>query len=205
MRNARWMFGVSVSILGALVLAAGCRGAAPPPEPPAPAEPTYTTTATIKDLMISVIDGAADDVWLSVSTVSSPQGTVETRPQNDADWAKVRRGALMLAEASNLLMIPGRKVARPGEKSETPGVELEPEEMDALIAKDRASWNKRADDLHKAALQVLAAVDEKNADKVFDIGATIELACENCHTQYWYPNEKLPERVIGPGPGEPAP
>jgi hypothetical protein len=187
------MFGASVLILGIVVLAAGCRGSAPSPDEQAAAQPPYTTSATIKDLMLSMIDTAADDVWLSVSTVSSATGIVETAPKNDEDWSKIRRGAITLAEAANLLMIPGRKVARPGEKSETPGVELEPEEMDVLIAKDRASWNQRALDLHKAALEVLAAVDEKNADKVFEVGERIEMACENCHSQYWYPNEKIPE------------
>ena len=91
-----------------------------------------------------------------------------------------------------MLMIPGRRVARPGEKSETPGVELEPEEMDALIAKDPAAFHKRAADLRTAALEVLDAVDKKDADKVFAIGEHIERACENCHTHYWYPNEKIP-------------
>jgi hypothetical protein len=187
------MFGASVLILGIVVVAAGCRGSAPPPDDQAVAQPPYTTSATIKDLMLSMIDTAADDVWLSVSTVSTATGTVETAPKNDEDWNKIRRGAITLAEAANLLMIPGRKVARPGEKSETPGVELEPEEMDVLIAKDRASWNQRALDLHKAALEVLAAVDERNADKVFEVGERIEIACENCHSQYWYPNEQIPD------------
>jgi hypothetical protein len=157
--------------------------------------PPYAPTAIIKDIMLSIIDGAADDVWLSVSTVHTEKGTIETAPRNDEDWFKVRSGALTLAEGANLLMMPGRRVARPGEKSETPGVELEPEEMDVLIAKDRASWNQRALDLHKAALEILEAVDARNPEKVFEIGERIELACENCHSQYWYPGEKRPEEL----------
>ena len=98
----------------------------------------------------------------------------------------------MLMEAANLLMIPGRRVARPGEKSETPGVELEPEEMDALIAKDRPAWNARAKRLHDSAAEVLKAIDAKDSNKVFELGEEIEEACENCHKQYWYPNEVIP-------------
>jgi hypothetical protein len=150
-------------------------------------------TATIKDLMLSVIDGAADVVWLSVTTVVDEKGMLETKPITDEDWTKVRHGAITLMEAANLLMIPGRRVARPGEKSETPGVELEPEEMDALIAKDRAAWNARAKALHDVVEQVVKAVDAKDAEKVFELGEQIELACEGCHKQYWYPNEVIPE------------
>ena len=36
-------------------------------------------------------------------------------------------------------------------------------------------------------------MDKKDADKVFAIGEHIERACENCHSHYWYPNEKIPE------------
>ena len=170
------------------VLVAACRNPATPP--------AYEATATVKDLMLSIIDTNADVVWNSVSSVSNEAGIHETRPQTEEDWTKVRYGALALAEAANLLMVPGRRVARPGEKSETPGVELEPEEMDALIAKDPNAFHARASALREAARDVIKAVDARDPDKVFEIGEHIERACENCHTQYWYPNEKIPPVVI---------
>jgi len=159
---------------------------------PLPPQPEYAPTATIKDLMVSIVDPSADTVWLSVTTVQTVEGTVETVPKDDEEWRKVRQGAIALTEAANLLMMPGRHVAGPGEKSETPGVELEPLEMETLIEKDRASWNRRAKGLHDAGLEVLQAIDAKDAQKVFEIGEHIERACENCHSQYWYPNEKIP-------------
>ena len=64
--------------------------------------------------------------------------------------------------------------------------------MGALIAKDRTAWNTRALKLREAGLAIVQAVDAKNADKVFELGADVEDACESCHRQYWYPNEKLP-------------
>jgi len=154
--------------------------------------PEYTPSATIKDLMQAIVDPSADDVWLSVTTVMSGTGTVETVPKTDEDWAKVRHGAIRLLEASNLLIVPGRHVARPGEKSEAPGVELEPSEMEALILKDIPGWRARAKALHEAGLEALKAADARNPEKVFEVGEQIEEACENCHRNYWYPNEKIP-------------
>jgi hypothetical protein len=142
--------------------------------------------------MLSIVDPNADVVWLSVTTVQSAKGTEENAPKTDEDWAKVRHGAITLIEAANLLMIPGRHVARPHEKSETPGVELEPAEMEVLIQKDPAAWRMRAKALHEAGVAVLQAIDNKDAAKVFELGEQIEMACENCHKQYWYPNEKIP-------------
>jgi cytochrome c556 len=189
MRTHPSVLGVFIFIL-CVAMAGACQNRESPAPPVAQTE--YIPTATIKDLMLSVIDPSADVVWLSVTTVVDDKGLVETVPKSDDDWRKVRHGAVTLMEAANLLMIPGRRVARPGEKSETPGVELEPEEMDALIAKDRAAWNARATRLHDAMVEVIQAIDAKDGDKVFELGEKIEEACENCHKQYWYPNEVIP-------------
>lgn len=178
------------TLMALLVLTAvGCQAAQPPASP----RPDYQPTATVKDLMLAVVDPAADAVWLSVTAVQSADGLKETQPTTAEEWAKVRQGAITLTEAANLLMMPGRHVAAPGEKSETPGVELEPFEMEALIDKDRAAWNMRAVGLHDAGVAVLHAIDTRDAQKVFEVGEQIERACEGCHRQYWYPNEKIPE------------
>ena len=173
--------------------AGSCQSKQPEPAAPAVEQPPYTTTATVKDIMLHIIDPAGDMVWDSVATVIDKGGIHETVPKSDEEWFKVRSGLIMMIEGSNLLMVPGRKVARPGEKSETPGVELEPSEMDELIAKDRKAWYDRAKALHDIAQSVLDVVDKKDAQKLFDVGEDIDKACENCHRQYWYPNEQIPD------------
>ena len=183
---------VAVLLLG---VAAGCRSSEPATDADAP---HYEPAATIKDLMLSVVDPAADQVWNAVTTVQSVSGTVETVPKTEEDWLKVRHGAGTLSEAANLLIMPGRNVARAHEKSDTPGVELEPAEMQVLIDKDRASFNMRARALHEAGMAATAAADAKDAQKLFEVGEQIERACEGCHLSYWYPNEKVP-----PVPGAP--
>ena len=194
MRKSGWLLPLSATVfLGALLTVSACQSSASTPAPaPAPAQPVYAPTATIKDIMLSIVDPAAHVVWLSVTTVQSSAGTVDTAPKNEEEWKKVRQGAIALTEAANLLMMPGRHVAGPGEKSETPGVELEPSEMEELIKKDRGAWEMRATKLHEAGLAVLQAIDAKDSQKVFEVGEQIEQACENCHRQYWYPNEQIP-------------
>jgi hypothetical protein len=180
-------------VVCAAVAVGSCQSNQPAPAAPAVDQPPYTTTATVKDIMLHIIDPAGDMVWDSVATVIDKGGIHETMPKTDEDWFKVRSGLIMMIEGSNLLMIPGRKVARPGEKSETPGVELEPSEMDELIAKDRKAWYDRAKALHDIAQSVLEVVDKRDAQKLFDVGEDIDKACENCHRQYWYPNEQIPD------------
>ena len=180
-------------VVCAAVAAGSCQSNQPAPAAPAVDQPPYTTTATVKDIMLHIIDPAGDMVWDSVATVIDKGGIHETMPKSDEEWFKVRSGLIMMIEGSNLLMMPGRKVARPGEKSDTPGVELEPSEMDELIAKDRKAWYDRAKALHDTAQSVLEVVDKRDAQKLFDVGEDIDKACENCHRQYWYPNEQIPD------------
>jgi hypothetical protein len=182
-----------ILVVCAAVAAGSCQSKQPEPAAPAAVQPSYTTTATIKDIMLHLVDPAGDMVWDSVSTVIDKQGLHETIPKTDEDWFKVRNGVIMLIEASNLLMVPGRAMAKPGEKSVAPGVELEPAEMEVLVNKDREGWNRRARDLHDISVKVLAIVDKKDAQGLFDIGEDLDKACENCHRAYWYPNEKIPD------------
>lgn len=200
MRRMSLLLSASAGALLVALVAAGCGRAASEQSEAASALPPFAVDYTIKDLMLNVIDTNADVVWLSVTTVASSEGLVETRPKTDEDWARVKAAAITLAEAANLLMIPGRRVARPGEKSEVPGVELEPEEMDALIAKNQQSFYEHAKALHNAARIAAQAAENKDADKIFEIGETIELACENCHRTFWYPNEVIPQVPALPEP-----
>ena len=142
--------------------------------------------------MHSVIDPAVDVVWRSVWTLIDEVGIHEYRPRTDEEWASVRRSAITLLESANLLMMPGRPVAHPGEKSIAPGVELEPDEIAELIAADLNAWNARSIVLHEVITSVIEAIDAKDADEVFRLGEQIEAVCESCHSQYWYPGQILP-------------
>ena len=177
---------------GMLLIAAACAG--PKAEAPAKAPavtPTsaaeFRTTATIKDIMDSVVDPSADYLWDSVATIVTKKGTEERRPRTDMEWKEVRRHAIALLEATNLLIMDGRQVAKPGEKSENPGIELGPEEIKGIIDSDRASFIKFAHGLHDATMKALAAIDKKDADELSNSGETIDEACEQCHLKYWYP------------------
>ena len=142
--------------------------------------------------MENIIDPIADYVFDAVGTDTSTKGVVETKPVTDHDWARVRQGAVTLAEGTNLLKMP-RPVAPPGAKNRSGGSnapELSPEQIQAKIDRNRALWNKYADDLRDEALKVLDIVKVKNADALFEAGSQIDRACESCHLEYWYPGDK---------------
>ena len=151
--------------------------------------PQYRTTVTVKDIMDSVVDPNADFIWESVSTVSTIKGVVDKAPKTDEEWKDVRRHAIALMEATNLLQIPGRPVARPGEKADDPRVELQPEAIESLIQADRENWTKYAHGLYDATALILKAVEAKNVEAIYEAGDLIDKACETCHLKYWYPKQ----------------
>jgi hypothetical protein len=74
---------------------------------------------------------------------------------------------------------------------------LGPEEIQAEIDKDLPGWIARAKALREAVAPTLAAIEARDAQKLEQVGETIDMACENCHLEYWYPNS--------PGPPEEFP
>jgi hypothetical protein len=189
-----------------LIFVSACAGPAPSkPSAPAPssaAEPEYRPTATIKDLMDAEVDSNADWLWDAVSTEYTAKGIIDRRPKTDEDWKEVRNHAIALLEASNLLQMPGRAVAKPGEKSENPGIEEGPEEIKALMNADRATWIKYARGLYDSTKLVLDAIEKKDAEQMLDLGDQLDQACENCHMHYWYPHQFDPHpEGLPPGEG----
>jgi len=173
---------------------------------PAPAS-DYNIVATIKDIMDSAVDPSADYIWESIGTEVSAAGIVDHRPQNDEEWKEERRRAVLLVEAANLLMMPGRKVAKSGEKAENPEVELSPEEIEALINKDRPTFIRLAKEFQKTAIEQLKAVDDRNVQELLRTGGDLDTNCENCHKVYWYPNDpafKQPATSESTDKGTPA-
>jgi len=147
--------------------------------------------ATIKELMVGIVDPASDVVFESVSTTVTTAGITEKRPSTDEEWATVEHNALMMAEAMNLITAPSRVVAHPNEMDKAPSEpdapELTPKQIQERIDADRPLFGRYAASLQAAALQARDVARAKNVQALLDVGEKIDTACENCHLYYWYP------------------
>lgn len=153
----------------------------------------FKPTATVQDIMLSLIDPSADAIWNSVSTTITKAGTEDKQPYTDQEWQEIRRNAITLIEGANLLLIKGRQVAAKGVKSENPGIEEGPEEVQRLLDADWVSYVKFAHELHDSGVQALAAIDAKKPADLVAAGGRIDDACEQCHKHFWYPNQNKPK------------
>jgi hypothetical protein len=173
----------------ALLAACSPHSASIPGEIPDP--PPFRPTATLQDLMDPVIDPAADFIWGSVGTIITAAGVEDRRPHTDEQWAELRRSAIILVEASNLLVLPGRHVANKEFPSAGPGV-LSSTEIERNLASDRVRFDAFALAFREVALRELLAIDHRDVAALSDAGEALDGACEACHVASWYPHEIIP-------------
>jgi cytochrome c556 len=146
---------------------------------------------SVKELMRDMIDPASDYVFDAVKVVTTKNGTVETVPKTDEDWAKLRVGATTIAEGVYLLKVP-RPFTPAGDENNSTGpeaTELSPAQIKAKLEKDPVLWNAKIEALRNVAKEVLDIVDKKNTAELWEASYNLDQACESCHLQYWYPGD----------------
>ncbi len=144
--------------------------------------------ASIKEMMELIIDPSANAIWQAVATITDREGIHDLFPKTQAEWLDMRRAAVRIMEAGNLLMVPDREAAPSGTKSRTPGVELEPTQIEALVRKNRKSFDEFAQALRNLGVSALRASDNQNAALLLEIGDRMQPVCAGCHQTFWYPH-----------------
>jgi hypothetical protein len=141
--------------------------------------------------MRAEVDSSADGVWDAVETVTTRAGTEERQPRTPAEWTAVRYAAITLVEATNLLVIDGRRVGATDFPAEAAGA-LGSVQIQALMAAQRPAFNQFSLVLRDAGLNAIAAIDARDPAALLKAGGEIDAACEACHVTFWYPNQVIP-------------
>ena len=148
--------------------------------------------------MRDLIDPLSDNIFLSVGARVSAAGVEEWAPKTDEDWAKVRVGAVAMAEASYLLKVP-RPFAPPGDENNSKGPdapELSPAQIKEKLDRDPVLWQAKIEALRNVGRQVLDIVERRDVSALEEAAENLDHACENCHLEYWYPGQvELMKRI----------
>jgi len=188
------LIGVTALLFAASIVWSQCSKPVPRAEPSGtgPLLGDMKAVVSVKELMANMIDPLADNIFDAVWWDSGPHGIEEHRPQTEEDWEKVRIGAVSIAEGVYLLKVP-RPFAPPGDVNNSVGPdapELSPTAIRAKLDKDPVLWNAKIEALRNVALATIDAVNRKDVDALFQAGADLDVACEDCHLEYWYPGDK---------------
>jgi len=115
---------------------------------------------TVQQLMAEDVQPTAKIYWDAVQYISDESGDHDIKPETDADWAKTKAAATRLGEFAALLRTPAYTEGR------------------------GTDWTTFANSLTEVAKLAEQAADEKNPDKVFEVGGTIYNVCSACHQVY---------------------
>lgn len=125
---------------------------------------TYESVATTKQIMLDMAIPASNALFDAAS---------KEKP-TEADWADFRKQAIILAEAGNLMAVPGR-IATGQNTTKTK----------SKTAANPAGWNAAAKLMRDAGKAALVAIDKKDMDMLGgDVGGKILESCAACHDKY---------------------
>ena len=119
----------------------------------------FDTTLTMQELMLHVLEPAADGLWSTAGWVEDREGYRELYPTTEEGWEHVVASAATVAESGNLLALPGR-------------------------AFDNDAWMVYAEGLTAAGFRAMAAASTRNKEDLFQAGADIYSVCSACHQAY---------------------
>ena len=147
-----------VAVMGFGLLAA-CSDSADDGAAPVAVGASYDTTLTMQELMLHVLEPAADGLWSTAGWVEDREGYRELYPTTEEGWEHVVASAAMVAESGNLLLLPER-------------------------ALDDDAWMVYAEGLTQAGFRAMAAAVTRNKEDLFQAGADIDSVCSACHQAY---------------------
>ncbi len=150
------------------------KGAAAPAPAKAAAAPARQTPATLAQLMKGILYPSSNIVFFAqsdnpadVPQAKDPATAVNPLASSYGKWEAVENSGLAIAEAANLLTIPGRKCSN-----------------GRAVPITNADWPKLVQGLRDAGMAAYKAAQSKNQDKILDAADVMTTACANCHDKY---------------------
>lgn len=114
-----------------------------------------------------VFDAQSQDPGAPRDPAAVGGGATATFKNVYGGWQEVENSALALAEAANLIMIPGRVC-----------------ENGRPVPVDQADFRQAAEGLAEAGRAAYKAAQSKNMDEMIAVSETVSAACAKCHEPY---------------------
>jgi hypothetical protein len=171
----RSAFSGLVILTGLLTVAVEPSGAQPPARAPGRGgTPAPQVEATLAQLMKGILFPNSNVIFFAqgedpakVPAAKDPSVATDPLANTYGKWEAVENSGLALAEAANLLTIPGRKCSN-----------------GLPVPMGNADWPKFVQGLREAGMKAYKAAQSKDMDKIVDAADTMTTACANCHDKY---------------------
>ena len=168
MRN----FGVVIAA-AILLLVGACSSSQPQPATKG-AAPALQVHGTLLQVMRGILFPNSNVIFAvqgknpaEIKPVGDPSTATDPLLGAYGGWTAVENGGIALAEAANLLTIPGRKCANGRD-----------------VPMNNPDWPQLVQGLRDAGMKAYQAGQSKNEDKILEAADAMTTACSNCHDKY---------------------
>ena len=113
-------------------------------------------------------------------------GRTEKQPSTEQEWLQLRRSAVLLLEACNLVEMSGRRISPMGEHYVD---EADPQVLQLRFEENRRRFLMLTELLRTTGSKAMKAIDRRDSAALMGIGSDVDSAREACHVAFWYPPE----------------
>jgi hypothetical protein len=171
----KMLLGVIASVAACTFLLAGVRAQAPAPARGRGAAPAARVHGTLLQVMRGILYPASNVIFAAQSddpaTIkpATPDPATSPNPLTSSygGWTAVENAGIALAEAANLLTIPGRMCSN-GKPAPI----------------QNADWQMWVQELRDAGMATYKAAQSKNQDGILEAAGVVSEACSHCHDKY---------------------
>jgi hypothetical protein len=175
-------FVLLIAVAICLVWSTGCTNQQPQPvaqtaqpaPPSTPAAPAGQASGDLRQVMrgilfpnSNVIFAAQDKNPADTKPAKDPTLATDPLASTYGGWTAVENSGMALAEAANLLTIPGRLCSN-----------------GRAVPVQSDDWKKLVQGLRDAGMSAYKAAQSKDKDKIVDAAGTVTTACSDCHDKY---------------------
>lgn len=171
-----------VLVVPAMVLMAGCSKQ----QPQAAAEPT------VHDIMKNKVDANADALWGLTNPALDNNADLDAAKIDDATWDKMAQRAQAVGDAAGeLANLKTLKLINPGEKiADQDSFGNQPDEVQGHLDKNPDDFRQFAGVLQADMADVAKYARAHDAKKLTPLIDQLDGVCENCHLEFWYPEQR---------------
>jgi len=148
------------------------------PAAPVAGAPKFDTSLAVTEVMGHMVDPGAFMYWKGSGEEVTEAGAKDLSPTTEEGWETLVSGATIVAQAGNVLQLPG------------------------YVRAPEADWNKYAQQLTAQALVARKAAEAHDKKAVFDEGGKVYEVCVACHEQFVIQPDI---KANGPAKGDPLP
>ena len=156
-------------------------------------QPSQAVEPTVHAIMKNKVDANADALWDLTNPALNNDATLNPAKIDDARWAQMAQRAQAVADAAGeLATLKTLKLVEPGQAIADQDLVggNPPDEVQDYLDRHPDDFRQFAGVLEAHMSDIAAGAKAHDAKRLGPLVDQLDGVCENCHLEFWYPNQK---------------